>query len=268
MDLLTSDLQRALLYVLLLNDNDAYPTKDNVNDFVQTSMPKPSTTGTKLSALLGRIAMGDMMSPQWEPGGPVSDYMLSMGWILEGKNNGKVHITMLGRALCSGFQSQNPMDFDDATIYSTTPDEPVALSKLIGLLKRSESQLYIDPYLEPDHVEMLSKTPVRRVVTGKKFAEEIAVRLAEIPFPEDFQVRIFEGEGLHDRGAVHANGGVAIVGTSMNSMHGKYVAMVDLPPRISGTYSNILEGIWEDSKLLEPKYPESRNNRKKPKGDS
>ncbi len=268
MDLVTNDLQRALLYVLVLNDNGAFPTRENLNNFVQTGMPTASTSGTKFSLLLSRMALGDMMSPHWQPGDAVADYMISMGWIIEGKDNGKLLLTMLGRALCMGLQSQTPSGNDDATIYSATPEEPVAMSKLMGLLNRSNSQMYIDPFLEPDHVEMLAtKTPVRKIVTGPKHEHDIALRLAEVPFPEDFQVRVFKGEGLHDRGAVHADGGVAIVGTSLNHIHGKYVAMVDLPARISSDYLAILEGIWDSSEPLEPFYPQSKNKKPKPKAE-
>lgn len=262
MDLLTNDLQRALLYVLILNDNGAFPTKANLNEFVQTGMPQASTSGTKFSMLLSRMALGDMMSPHWQPGDPVADYMISMGWLTEGQANGKLLLTVMGRALCVGLQGQTPGENDDATIYSATPEEPVAMSKLMGLLNRSNSQMYIDPYLEADHVQMLAtKTPVRNVVTGTTYANDIATRLAEVSFPENFQVRVFKGDGLHDRGAVHADGGVAIVGTSLNHIRGKYVAMVDLPARISGDYRAILEEIWANSEPLEPYYPESKSKK-------
>jgi hypothetical protein len=255
MNLVTDDVHRALLYVLVLNENGAYPTKQNLNDFVQTKLPKSSSSATILSASLSRM-VGEIMSPKWQKGDEVADYMIAMGWLLEGKNNGLLLLTNLGRAMSVGLEKEESTDEAGATIYSSTPDNPIALSQLASLLNRSDSQMYIDPHLGADQVQWLANnTPVRRMVTRERFGPEISARLAEVNLPDDLEVRVLTGKTLHDRGAVHANNGVAIIGSSINGMQGKYVAMVDLPANVSGSYLNVLEDIWSRATPLTPTNP-------------
>lgn len=266
MTIITDDVHRALTYILLLNDNGAYPTPKNVDDFIQTKLPDASRSGSKWNSLISQQVLGGLLDPQWKAGEPVAKYLENMGWVLLGKQNGKLAITTLGRALCMSLESEKSLMGNAATVYTSTPEKPIALSQLTSMLNQSQGELYVDPFMEADHVEWIANnTPVRRIVTGSRFASEIKLRMKEVRLPPELEVRIFSGKQLHDRGAVHANGGVAIVGTSVNGMRDKYVAMVDLPPEVSGAYRNLLEEIWAKSKKIDAYYPSSGSKSRKTK---
>jgi hypothetical protein len=96
-DLITSDIERALLYTFALNESDITPTVEEVNKFVTTKRPKASTTTSLLTQRFS-VSMGALLSSSWVAGQPEAEYMVSMGWVSETPSGG-LRVTSSGQAL-------------------------------------------------------------------------------------------------------------------------------------------------------------------------
>lgn len=205
-----------------------------------------------------RIALGEMFDPQWIPGEKVALYAVKMRWLKLDEVTGKLEISNVGEALLDGLELTESSSTAGARVYTSTPERPVAVSQLVALMQESNSETYIDPFLDAEHVEfLLTKTTIVKILTSEKHRVAIQARLAEIEINHDYQVRVIGDKSLHDRAILHEGGGVAIVGTSFKRIESKYVVVVDLPASVSRPFREMMDALWERSELILPAHPDA-----------
>jgi hypothetical protein len=256
-ELVTPDIERALNYVYLLTNSGYSPSLVEIDEFVTTKLPTPSSTTTKLNHALIRGAFGDLLSPHWVAGGKVSEYMVRMGWLRVSRDE-KAHLTSSGGALLSGL-SQFGSDLNaGARVYTSTPERPIAVSQLVSLIQQHNSETYIDPYLDADHVDFLfTQTSISKILTSDRYLPAISVRLAELDLEASSEVRIVRGGALHDRAVLHEDGGIALIGTSFKKIESKFVGLVDLPAALAQGFRAAMEELWSRAEVVIPSHPDS-----------
>lgn len=251
MDLITADIERALLYTFALNESDITPTAEEVNKFVTTKLPKAATTTSLLTQRFS-ASMGALLSSSWVAGEPVSKYMVSMGWVSETPSGG-LRITSSGQALITFQQREPGQQTGGVSVFTSTPDKPMILSHLLTLMADKVGGYYIDPWLNADNIELLySETSIKRVLTrDNKYTSAIRARLRELNAEPTFEVRLVPESGeLHDRSILHESGGVTLVGTSLNRLEGKYSVAVALPNSAAHEYYAQMVSLWNKSEPL------------------
>lgn len=261
MEIVTLDIERALTYVSLLTGSGYAPTVDEVDTFITTRMPQPSESTSKIMRSLTSVAFRDLFGQHWVAGDKVSNYMLEMGW-LKAKSSGKVHLSSAGAALLDALSRGNESHANGVRLYTSTPERPIAVSQLVSLMQQHNSDTYIDPYLTADHIEYLfSNTPITKILTGASKLEEIQIRLAELRIDSgEKQVRVLIGRELHDRAALHEDGGIALIGTSFRKIESKVVGLVDLPENLARGFRSAMEELWARAKVVEPSHPDTQRS--------
>lgn len=252
MDLISLDIERALLYTFALNESDITPTKKEVDKFVTTKLPKASTTTSLLTQRFS-ASLGALVSTSWVAGEPVGDYMLAMGWVSETPSGG-LRLTSSGKALITFQQREPGAQSGGVSVFTSTPDKPLILSHLLTLMADKVGGYYIDPWLNADNIELLySETSVQRVLTREnKYTTAIRARLRELNADPKFEVRLVpKSSELHDRSILHESGAVTLVGSSLNRLEGKYSVAVALPNSAAHDYYAQMVALWNKSKPLD-----------------
>lgn len=259
MEIVTADIERALTFISLLSNSGYTPTANEVDTFITTQMPKPSTSTSKILYSMNTAAFRDILGPHWVAGDRVSKYMLEMGW-LKAKADGKVHLSVAGAALLDGLSRNDESQTNGVRVYTSTPERPIAVSQLVSLMQQHNSDTYIDPHLDADHIEYLfSHTPITKILTRDSHLKAIKVRLAELRIESGTkQIRVLRGEVLHDRAVLHEDGGIALIGTSFKKIESKVVGLVDLPESLARGFRQSMEELWAKAEVVKPVHPDAK----------
>jgi hypothetical protein len=258
-EIVTADIERALNYIALLTNAGYAPTCDEVDTFVTSQVPKPSTSTSKILHSLSSVAFRDLFGEQWVAGDKVTKYMTHLGWLRVTAGN-KVHLTASGLALLEGLSRNDESDTNGVRVYTSTPERPIAVSQLVTLMQQHNSDTYIDPHLDADHIEYLfTHTPITKILTSDSHLKVIRVRLAELRVEQESkQVRVLRGESLHDRAVLHEDGGIALIGTSFKKIESKVVGLVDLPASLASSFRQTMEELWAQAEVVLPVHPDAK----------
>ena len=256
MEIVGSDVKRALSLLKILSNVGYLPTIDEIDAFVTTKTPRQSKTSSRFEDYLNLNFSRMFGNVNWIPGDPVAGYLHQTGLIAIDPKSKKCRLTLFGAALASGVAMGELPTASGVALFTSTPEKPIMLSTLHTLMAEHKSEMYIDAYLEAGNIEMLwEDTQIRKVLTadtGKLAA--IRARLSELLIGDEMEIRVVPGKSqLHDRAIIHGDGGVAIVGSSLNSLEGKYTAVFNLPREISTEFVAKMNALWEKSSKLELK---------------
>ena len=250
MDLITDDLNRALGFLHACSIEGQWPTPSQLDLYITTKQPRPGHSTSNMYQVALRN-MQALMGTTWIPGEKVSSYLLEVCWAELVPSEETIRLTKLGRSLLKGLKATDEMYANEVTVRTASPENPISLGQILNLIQTKQSETIVDPYLGFDEFELLLQTGIKRILTTKiNLNTGIQAMIAELDASEKVEVRVADKEKLHDRVIIHRNGGVALVGTSMNSTRNTYTSLVDLPASIGLPIAKGIDKLWAQSEPL------------------
>lgn len=167
-----------------------------------------------------------------------------------------VELTRYGRAL---LKTLNTPVMDDATTdvveIVLRPENPFAYAQALDALGTPARALLVDPYFrlaqliniaELDNIERVLLGPLRPAD-----CEALANGLGALPEGRALEAR--RAKALHDRYLIPKNGGVLMLGASLNGIGKSVSTMATLGPEASQALRQVHESIWSEAERIEPR---------------
>lgn len=251
MDLVTDDLYRAMAFLQACTADGAFPTAAELDLYITTKQPRPGeSTSTLYQAAIRN--MQALMGSTWIPGEGVSDYLLKVHWAEPLPNEDAIRLTRLGASFLKGLRDSQEALPNEVSVKTASPENPISLSQILNLIQTKQSETIVDPYLGFDEFQLLLRTGVKKILTTKIHLNTgIQAMIAELDAAERVEVRVTDQEQLHDRVIIHRNGGVALVGTSLNAKRNPFTSLVDLPANLGAPIKKGIDKLWAKSEPLE-----------------
>lgn len=256
-DPIPGHLTRALAYVHLANLGGGYPTTQDLDAFATSTVPRNSGDSDMLrDSLMTMSLLRDWVGPKPDP---VADYMLDLGWLRPA--SGGLRLTDLGLGVLRGSQAAESEDAHRSLNVVLSPDDPLQYATLTRAISEAGAGLLVDPYFKPDMLEWLSSsTNITRVLLkssgrSRDNGEDrlFPILLGAANEVAQIEVRRTGSGSLHDRGVIHENGQVSLLGTSLTGVGKHLTAIVHLPSTAAEPWRVHMESLWEGATPIEPR---------------
>ncbi|MEE6286584.1 hypothetical protein V2J52_02825 [Georgenia sp. MJ173] len=246
-------LVRALSYVNIANRGGSGPTPDELIAFVDN--PRSSLSQTLRGSMQRMIA-------ELAGEAPVDDVptrMSGLGWARQDAGQ-RLTLTDLGRAVLRGLRLEETEQVESEAVI-IGPDNPLQYAMLTRVVAEAGAGLLCDPYFKPDMLQWLSSsTSISRVLVTrprpKKEREEqdqlFPIFLGAYSQAGRIEIRITEDKSFHDRGLVHENGDVSLLGTSLTGIGTHLTAVVPLPDVAGRPWREHAERVWGEATPVVP----------------
>jgi hypothetical protein len=251
MELVPEHVHRALKYIETMNRGQEAPTPADVDAFA-TKVP-PAGGGYRSPMESFAAQYGAILFQTRDPE-PVCRYMESMGWIDIVAE--RVRLTSSGSAFLRGLdgKAEEQGALTASAVVLLEPNSPMAPVHLARAAADAGAGMYVDKYLREEHLAwVLQNTALTKLLVG--LADQrgvLATALGALPNADRISVRLYEGKDLHDRALVRADGGVTLIGASINGVGKNATVIVPLPAAVSGEYAKHLERMWAAAEPIEP----------------
>lgn len=257
-DPIPAHLVRALAYVNLANLGGGAPTRADLDAFAQDEVPAPGRRMSFYDYATSGLHKAIYRSGSYEFGEPVAEYMVALGWLEEGHDGG-LQVTALGRAVLHGFELAETESAADA-LTVIFPEDPLHYAALTRAIASAGAGLLFDPYFKPDMLPWLgSSTTIRRVLVleatrNNKEKEEqklFPMYLGGLEEAAGIEVRITSSETFHDRGVLHEDDQVSLIGTSLTGIGKHVTTIIPLPQEAGEPVREHIEALWSAAQPVE-----------------
>ena len=248
-DTIPAHLVRVLEYVDLVDAAGGHLTSSDLEAFAQASVPEPE--GMAYAQPLGLQAIFQVARASTLA---TVSYLQQVNWITDVR--GGVTLTELGRAvLNAGRARAAPLDTSQGLVLS--PDDPLRLSALTGLVGSLGEATLVEPYLQDQVLEwVFSCTQISKIIICRNQDKIVETALALGKLNSDkrsVEVRYFPPRELHDRYVVPKNDTPYMLGASLNGLDKHFTTMVPMPNHLASAIRTQVDAWWRDGKPIEPR---------------
>jgi hypothetical protein len=248
-------LVRALAYVNLANVGGDEPTTQELDAFSALDVPAgpdEADVGQLTYSYTSRVMLRGFHSPAE----PVSNYMIGVGWVVPTPG---LRLTRLGRAVLRGVEMA-AMETEGVGLTVISPEDPLKYAALTRAIAAAGEGLLFDPYFKADMLSWLGgSTTIRRVLirearreSEKKDHDLFPMYLGHLEETADVEVRVTTSDTLHDRGVIHDDGAISLMGTSLSGIGKHLTTIVPLPAEAGQPWREHIERLWEDARPIVP----------------
>jgi hypothetical protein len=263
-ELIQEHIRRVLTYLRLLNDQGFDPSREHLEKFAQNPVPQSAVFQSALFASAG--AVFDLVQPRKiRDAEPVVEYLLRLEWVHESAGlSGHLRLTDLGRILLRGLETEAPTDLPEPTVADVVlePTDPLAWVNLTRVTANAGAGMLVDAYFKAESVPWLVETTtLRRVLVSSRHQSatrdltRMAVALATVPNAGELEVRSTDAPELHDRCLIGADGGVQLLGSSVNGVGRSMTSVITPDVEVMRFYRDRYEGLWSSATVIVPQQP-------------
>ncbi|QSB24422.1 hypothetical protein [Curtobacterium sp. 24E2] len=222
-ELASPDVHRALHYLAALNRAGYHPSARELDAYAEQPDRSSRTIGGISQTLMQSGNLGKTFSNIFgrSETETYSDHFVRLAWAL--KHSSGLIVTAVGRAALDALDTESSAT--DSGFLQTVlgAGDPIAYARVLGLITELGPVMIIDPYLKLEQLPDLLRLPnVTRIMSS---TERKAKGMKATPFAaamtmarHEVDVRLVEGQDLHDRYFIPDNGAVHMISTSMNGV--------------------------------------------------
>ena len=182
-------------------------------------------------------------------------HAVRMFWIADEE---RLLLTTLGRALLrASLRQQETQTSSDVVVLDR--EDPLAYAMLIGRLASFGAATLVDPYLRLEQLhDLVTQTQLARVLISKQYKDSRDVRAGMAIYlggaSREIQVRCSSDPDVHDRMVLTAEGGVHLLGHSLNGIDSGVAStlLIELPSAAAAGQAAKVDQWWKAADILEP----------------
>lgn len=194
-------------------------------------------------------------SARYEKAETYSQYLDRLGWVTDSTEG--IKLTKLGKAILKDLNSPK-IDPSETGIVEVVldPENPFAYASALGVIASVESALLIDPYLRLDGLQdIVEFDNVERILVRENIPKQESSVLAHAIgalAKEGKNISIRRARDLHDRYVIPPEGGIVMLGTSLNGIGKKISTVTTIGDGPSELLRKHYEEVWVKAEILSP----------------